>query len=174
MSVNESIEEIVLDPSAPPVQSTEENASQTSETLVPDDNVNPPQTSVEKVAEWIKQSGNMEDMSSVGKEETDHTIVDAEQEDEKTPMNTTETALGAHEISGQDVATNDSQTVTTDYGSPTGSRSILHRLYHAQPNPSTEHHMRALTAHKVWSRDLRRVASASTEPNSLPIIEFVE
>ena len=165
MSTNETAaEEDNLDPVPEPLPSTKEKTP--SEALVPDLPAASPQTNDEKVTEWMTQSVDAEKTSTGEKEdEGADAIVDHDQGETTNPDNTSGKLL-SDEVSGKDVTT-----ITTNVSTPDGHRSILRRLYHSQVSPSQEPHMRALTSQRILSRDLRRVASASTPPAPAPVVE---
>lgn len=171
MSENESVEEIYLDPSIA-IRPNEEKIS--PETLVPDIDVDPPQTNDEKVADWITQSANAKETNQVEKEdEVISTILDNEQGDMTIPDNTSEKLL-PDDISSKDVTNNDINTIDTNESTSDEHRSVLRRMYQSQRNRPKESYMRALSSQRIISRDLRRVASASTQPESTtPVVEYV-
>lgn len=53
----------------------------------------------------------------------------------------------------------------------TSHRSLLGRIYAAQVNSPKEPHMRALKFEPFWPRNLRRVASAPRQKDTLEIVE---
>ena len=158
MSQNDSVEEIIIDQPVS-IQTT------VTDGVVSNINVDPPKTNEEKVVEWINRNEYVDETESVENEEVVSTIFDHEQDELATLERTTENLI-ADEVSGKDT------TINTSLNTLHVQHSILHHAYHTQLNPPKQSYMRALPSQKVWSRDLRRIASASTQPESTQTTEY--